>query len=180
MNTPPGTVIGRYSNHSCRLPAWNRYDVRLIQEFPCCCNVRKCNTAIMKTYGLIQFPISSMLFIHPHPIDLNSFIILQSMSLTQTWSPEGKGCTWWSAHTCIVNTFSRYIQATLSQGKALLARAQAGADWNGEPVWRLPRIQKSLPWCISNPESSTPKGLIKPTPGCQILSGYFKANLPQY
>jgi len=94
-------------------------------------------------------------------------------------SPEGKGCTWGSAAD-VLNTFSRHIQTTLSQGKALLARAQAGAVWTREPAWTLRRIEKSLSWCISNPESSSPKGLIKATPGCQILSGYLKANLPQY
>jgi hypothetical protein len=51
----------------------------------------------MKPHGLIQFRISSMLFTYPHPIYLNSFIILQSISLTHTSSPEGKGCTWGSA-----------------------------------------------------------------------------------
>lgn len=178
MNTLPGTAIGRCSNHSCRLPACHRCDCIFIQEFPCCYIVRKCNTAIMKTYGLIQFRISSVLFIYPHPTDLNSFIILQSMSLTHTWSPEGKGCTRGSAD--ILNTFSRYIQVTLSQGKALMARALAGAGWTREPVWTLRRIEKSIPWCISNPESSNPKGRIKATSGYQILSGYLKANIPQH
>jgi len=149
MNTIPGTAIDRYSNRSCRLPFLNRYDCMFIQEFPCCSVVRKCNTATMKTYCLIQFRIISMLSIYPHPNDLNSFIILHSMSLIHTWSPEGKGCTWRSAD--ILNTFSRYIQATFSQGKALLARAQAGARWTREPVWTFRRIQKSLPWCTSNP-----------------------------
>jgi len=91
MNTLPGTAIGRYSNHSCRLPVWNRYDCIFIQEFPCCSIVRNCNTAIMKTYGLIQFRISSVLFMYPHPTDLSSFIILRSMSLTRTYLRRVKG-----------------------------------------------------------------------------------------
>ena len=45
----------------------------------------------MKTYGLIQFRISSLLFMYPRPKALNSFIILQSKSLTHTYLRRVKG-----------------------------------------------------------------------------------------
>jgi hypothetical protein len=133
----------------------------------------------MKTYGLIQFRISSMLFTYPHTIDLNSFIILQSMSLTHTWSGGGGGMVY--TREC------RYTQHILKVHPGDFVPAQSATDTRSgraggtrEQAWALRRIEKSLPWCISNPEPSSPKGLIKATPGSQIFSGYLKANLPQY
>jgi hypothetical protein len=60
-----------------------------IQELPCCHNVQKCITAIMEAYDLIQFRVSSVLFIYPHPADLKFFIIIQFISLAHTWSLKG-------------------------------------------------------------------------------------------